>query len=462
MKLTPPGPTQAPQKGLFNVGEAKRMRWLLFAFAIVAVTFYLSVRKENQRRRAEAEQEARRRESAAPPTVVVTPQIDTTALDALARDATPAERVLVETPALARALRDTTLVNDSLYEPMGGRELDAARCAQLVGEDAALRAAARGTLLRSYGWIEALERREAVAELPEHFFGRMRQEDGSRVAFAVRNGPDRVLLDGDFVRVDGVFLEALRVEGPQGWIDAPLLVGPRVIVAYPRLLPPPELDPLVFADVEDDSVANGITGQPFGAYWELVAYVQGLDGAQVDWAAAPLLDRAGMAELALNGDAFRARPVRVPISQVMDCYELAQPENPLRLTRMTEGWLGNQDWIGSVQGLVKFVTPRLGLGVARRDHIVARGFFLKHLAYETAEVGIGVTPFLVLHEVELHVQTQDSAWRTLLMTFGGLMLFLAGLLVFLLRRDQSRSAELQAELIARRRARREAARSPTR
>lgn len=454
MKLTT-GPTQAPQSGLFNAAEGRRFRWMLFAFALVVLTFVFFLRKENERRRAAAEEAARESELQAPPTVVVTPEIDAAALDALVRDRSPADRVVVETPALARALRDTTLVNDALYEPMGGRALDAALAAELVGSDDALRAAARGKLLRSYGWIEALERREAVDELPEHLLGRLRQEDGSRVAFAVRQGPERVLLDGDFVRVDGVFLEALRIEGPDGWIDAPLIVGPRVLVSYPRLLPPPELDALVFADVEDDSIA-GITGMPFDAYWELVAFVRNLDGATVDWAAAPLLDRAGMAELALNGAAFRAQPVRVPVCQVMDSYELAQPENPLRLERMTEGWLGSEDWLGSVQGLVKFVSPELELGIRRKQHITARGFFFKHLAYETAEAGISVAPFLVLYDVETFVPPDNSTWRTVLMTFGGLLVFLVGLLVFLLRRDQSRSQELQAELTARRRARRAA------
>lgn len=460
MRLMPPGPTPAPERGLFNSQEAKRVRWLAFAFLLVVAAFFWFLRNENARRAEEAAREAERRQLAAPPTVVVTPQIDSAALDALVRDGTPAERVLVETPALARTLRDTMLIHETLFEPMGGRELDATRAAQLLGEDGAARAAARGSLLRSFGWIEALERREAVADLPEHLFGRLRQEDGTRVAFAVLNGPERVLLDGDFVRLDGVFLKAFRNEDQEGWFDAPLLVGPRVTEAFPRMLTPPELDPLVFADVEDDSVAE-LSGMPFEAYWELVAYVRNLDASQVDWASAPLLDREGMAELALDGSTFRARPVRIPVSQVMDSYELAQPENPLRIPRMTEGWLGNQEWFGSVQGLVKFVSPKLDLGIRRGDRVVARGFFLKRLAYETAEAGIGVAPFFVIHEVDRWDQPEDSTWRTLMMSFGGLLLFLVGLLVFMLRRDVQRSAELQSELNARRRARRDAARSPT-
>lgn len=460
MRLTPSGPTPAPERGLFNAQEAKRIRWLAFAFLLVVATFFLFLRKENARRAEEAAREAERRQIQAPPTVVVTPEIDGAALDALVRDGTPAERVLVETPALARALRDTTLIGDALFEPMGGRELDAALAALWVGEDGAARKAARGRLARSYGWIEALERREAAGDLPEHFLGRLRQEDGTRVAFAARSGPERALLAGDFVRVDGVFLKALRSEGPESWIDAPLIVGPRITPAYPRLLAPPELDPLLFADVADDSIAD-ISGMPFDPYWELVAYVQGLDGSKIDWAAAPLLDREGMAELALDGDAFRARPVRIPVSQVMDSYELAQPENPLRLARMSEGWLGNEAWFGPVQGLVKFVSPRLGLGIRRHDHVVARGFFLKRMAYETAEAGIGVAPLVVIHDVQRWVEPENTTWKTVLLSFGGLILFLMGLLYFLLRRDQQRSAELQAELSARRRARRGAAGSPT-
>lgn len=458
MKLTPPGPTQAPETGLFNTGEARRMRWLAFAFVLAVATFFWFLRKENDRRNEEARRDAERREAEAPPTVVVTPEIDGAALGALVRDRTDAERVLIETEGLARALRDTALVNDTLFEPMGGRLLDQERAAELASRDDALRAEARGELYRAYGWIEALERRDAAGGLPSHWLGRMRLEDGGRAAFAVLKGPERVLLDGDFARVDGVFLEALRVEGPDGWLDLPLLVGPRAVASYPRLQTPGELDPLAFAHVTDDSIANGISPPPFEAYWELVAYVRALDPTTVDWESAPLLDRAGMSELALDGDAFRARPVRLPVCQVMDSYQLAQPENPLRVTRLTEGWLGSESWFQSVQGLVKFVSPRLDLGLQRRDEVTARAFFFKLQAYETAEKGIGVAPLVVLVDTQPWAKPDDSAWRTVLMSFGGLIVLLTGLLVVMLRRDQGKSARLQAELLARRRARREATR----
>jgi hypothetical protein len=127
---------------------------------------------------------------------------------------------------------------------------------------------------------------------------------------------------------------------------------------------------------------------------------------------------------------------------------------------MTEGWLGNQDWFGSVQGLVKFVSPDLELGIRRDDQVVARGFFLKRLAYETAEAGIGVAPFLVLYDAQVHHMPKDRTWSTILLSFGGAVVFLVGLLFFLLRRDEARSAELQEQLIERRRARRSTARTP--
>ena len=459
MRLTPPGPTQAPDQGLFNSGEAKRMRWLAFAFVLAVATFFWFLHKENERRRAAAELEAERAALEAPATVVVTPEIDGPALDALVRDHSDAERVLVETPALARALRDAALINDSLFEPMGGRPLSEPRAAELASRDDALRTAARGELYRAYGWVEGLERRDKAEGLPGHWFGRLRLEDGGRAAFAVLDGPERLLLDGDFARVDGVFLEALRVEGPDGWLDLPLLVGPRAKVAYPRLPTPAALEPGDFAHVVDDSVVNGISQPPFEAYWELVAWVRALDPSSVDWVAAPLLDREGMAELSLDASAFRARPVRLPVCQVMDSYKLAQPENPLRLERLNEGWLGSEAWFGSVQGLVKFVSPHLDLGLRRGDEVTARGYFLKLQAYETAEKGIGVAPLIVLVGSDPWAAPDDSAWRTMLVGFGGLIVLLTGLLVVMLRRDQGKSAQLQAELLARRRARRAAARS---
>ena len=41
MKITPPTPpgmTPAPDRGLFNPSERKRMRWLLFTFLLVVVS----------------------------------------------------------------------------------------------------------------------------------------------------------------------------------------------------------------------------------------------------------------------------------------------------------------------------------------------------------------------------------------------------------------------------------------
>jgi preprotein translocase subunit YajC len=460
MKLTPPSMTPAPERGLFNPGERKRMRWLLFAFLLVLVTFAVMLQKENQRRREEAalQQAEQSRREPELETVVVTPEIRVELLRATARDGTPEERLLIEPDVLRLAFADTRLVNDRLFEPMGGGPLLPDTVRELVGSPDP----ARGQLFRAHGWADQLSSYEAAGDLPAHTRGRLRLEDGGHAFFAVLGVPEGGLVEDDFVRVDGIFTEVVRREGdsPGSWIEGPLLVGPRAVSAYPRLGPVTELDPASFDEVTDDSIAEGISGQPFYPYWELVAYVRDLPENAVDWSQTPVLDRETMAALAMDGASFRAKPVRLPVSQIMDSWVQAQKDNPLRIERLTEGWIGNEQWFGPANGVIRYVSPFVRPDIRRKDEVLARGFFLKNLAYEPSKGGVAIAPFFVMQTLETYTPVEDTAWRKILMGFTGFLVLLGVLIFVLLRRDRRRSAELQEELLARRRARRRARGTP--
>ncbi len=453
MKLVPSGRPSAPEEGLFTRSQSTRMRRLLVALVLV-ISCYFALRSWEGSRRPDSAAEDRSREgSAEARAALVTPQVDAQRLRALALDDTPEQRVLLEPEALAEAFDQASHLEDQLFVPMGGVVLDASSWDELLARSVEN----RGRLFRARGVIEDLRACEATDGLPAHFRGSLRLEDGGRAAFAVEHEPGGGLLAGDFVRLDGLFVKVVRHEGdgPGGWIEAPLLVGPRFVRSWPRLAPILRLDPQDFAEVDDDDL-SGIGAQPFDAFWMLVGYARDLPEGAVDWNVAPVLDREAIAALALDGGRFRGRPMRLPVSQVMESWIQEQPENPLRVERLSVGWLANQEWIGPTKGLVQFVSPVVHADLPRDTHVLAHGFFLKNLAYEPELGGISVAPFFVLHSLEVFTPATDAPWTTMMLVIAGLVLASSLAIFLLLRRDRRRSAELQEELRLRRQARQRA------
>lgn len=439
------GPGAAPEQGLFNAQERKRMFMLAGLLVVLAVIFVSSIRKENERRREEAAHPPR---ELAPVTVVARAAIDTERLRELSTDATPEERVLLSTPALEAAFMDTRLLSPKHFDPMGGRDLGADVIEELLAEPDPL----RGQLFRARGWIVEVTPFDSVAGSTAHYRGRLRLQDGSFAYFAVLSLRDLEGQVGEFAMVEGLFLENHRREGEAGWIDAPLIVGPRAALSFPELAPERELNPAAFLDVADDGVTQ-ISPQPFRAYWRLVSYARHLEDGDVDWAAAPLLGTDNYADLREHGSAWRVRPVRIPASKLMDISNQAQQENPLRLEQLAEGWIGNWEW-KSGPGLVRFVAPFTNETLKMGDVIEARGFFLRHSAYTMRDGGLGIVPTFVLSSIEGHTPPVDNSWTIILAVLGGSLLIFCGVISLALLRDRASSKSLRAELKRRRLARR--------
>ena len=439
------GPGAAPEHGLFNAHERKRMFMLAGLLVVLAVIFVSSIRKENARRREEA---ARGPEEVVPVTVVSRAAIDVERLRELATDATAEERVLLGTPALEAAFKDARLVSPKHFEPMGGRNLDTDVADELLaGPDAQ-----RGQLFRARGWIADLQAFDSVGGSTAHYRGRLRLESGGHAFFATLSLQDLEGLEGEFAMLEGLFLENHRREDDGGWIEAPLIVGPRVVLSFPELPPLRELNPAAFLGVEDDDVTQ-ITGQPFREYWRLVSFAQHVQEGEVDWDAAPLLSAENYADLREHGSTWRVRAVRIPASKLMDISNQAQKENPLRLEKLTEGWIGNWDW-KSGPGLVRFVAPFTNETLKMGDVIEARGFFLKHSAYEMRDGGLGIVPTFVLSSIEGHTPPSDNTWTIVLAVLGGSLLIFCGVISLALLRDRASSKALRSELKRRRQARR--------
>ncbi len=439
----PVGPEHAPKQGLFNEAERKRFISMSVVLAMVVGMMVYGWFQAVGERKAKSEFDAGLAE--APEAVIITPRIDLAELESLTGDATPEQRVLIESGALEELFTPARMLSADHFEPMNGRDLTAELAARIVASPGEY----RGQLFRAYGVIEAIDAFDGGGTA--HYRGRLRLEDGGTAWFALLKLPTDWGKVGQFVRVDGLLLKVYRGQTEAGrWVDAPLLVSRQAERAYPRMEPVTALDPMVFADVQDDS-AEGITGQPFFPFWTLVSYAQNVPEGAIDWDAAPVLDKEIMEAIFEDGSEWRAKPVRIPGSEVLAIWHLAQPENPVRIPRMIEGWAGNWDW-GRV---IKFSAPVGTTELKRNDYMTARGFFLKNLSYEPRDGGVAVVPYFVLHSFESHTPVRQE--NPMSVVFGLVaigVLVLVGLVYVSLMRDRRKANELQAELIRRRRARR--------
>ncbi len=388
---------------------------------------------------------------------VFVPAVDAARVDALVSDADARGRVVLERPALQALLADARRMTPASFEALGIAPLDAAARERLLAEPEA----ARGRAFRARGEVLRLETRRDPASGEEENLGLLALEDGGRAWFLT----PRIAEGGGFLRVDGLFLKVYRAEesiSGGAWVDAPLLVAPRAERSYPELGPVHAIDAGLLAQVEDDVLFPGgdqpprVSGLPFDALWNLMAYARDLAPGAVDWERAPELDRAALVALLEDGAPHRGEPYRVPLSRLQGVRVKQAGENPARLSAFTEGWIGNAGW----QYVVHFKCPDEHRELALADYVVARGFFLKDFAYEAADGGLRVAPVLVLADLEEVVPREDPLLRKMVWVASGVALALIAVFVALVRRDRVRSKRLAQDLLQRKRRRRERARTP--
>ncbi|HUR28361.1 MAG TPA: hypothetical protein VM509_09240 [Planctomycetota bacterium] len=448
MQLFDPARLGAPKGGGFNPKEKRRLLVLVALFVLLGGVVMFSAREATQSPALDVKPRADEL-----PTFVARPVIDVASLEAAADDESPERRVVLPDEALDAGLRAASSIYDGVYEALDGRELDAPIAAEIVKDPKAH----RGRLLRAHCRVEALrELANPAAPDKPRWYARGRLEDGAPLFFAAEQIVGLAPATGDFVRVDGLFVRAQREAIDGGWIEGPLLVGPRIIKSFPKLLPVTELDAHALAAVHDDSVERGFEGLEDDAYWELVSFVQHLDASKMDWTAAPMLDDATIASISEDGAPWRGKPVRLLEARMIDIWMRSEPgENPLRMERMAEGWFTRGDWRGRTK-VARFVAPvtELPAGVLESTDVDLRAFFYKNLAYTKRDGAVAIAPFFVLHSAEKHLPPDAPGLRHMTYVVAGSLIVLGIGIVVVLRFDKAKSAELEAELLRRRRERR--------
>ena len=449
-----PGARQDTTIG-FSKGEKRKLLSLVAGSMIVGIAILVGLFKSQQSEPGpEASSDDYEFEE-----VVVAPEIDVQRIEALVSDADEAARVVLESEALDELQRVTRNLTTGHYVALGMRELTTDGVHTLLADPSA----ARGDAYRVRGRVEELRTRNR-SEGEEHVM-RLRLEplDAPQptFAYAVVQKTPTLLLEQDFVRLDGLFLKAFSDEDSDvsgSWLEGPLFVGREVVDSVPDVGRVTALDPAVFADVRDDSLTPEEGGMmpvpdqslPFTPLWNLMAYARDLPADAVDWEAAPVLDTLSLKALMDDGTSHRLQPYRIPISRLQDARVKLAPENPARLERFTEGWIGSTTW----SNVVKFMGPFEDEEAELADYVEARGFFLKHFSYTSSDRGIRVAPFFVLHSMDLIEPKPDPIFAKLVTwIFVGTIVAIVGF-VILVARDGKRSRALQQDIVRRRQERR--------
>jgi hypothetical protein len=444
---------ETPNPALLR-GEKKRLIFMVVCLVLVSGAMIASL-YQGRRSAQNAEPHLIEDESIAAPAPVAIPPLDVARLDALVSDGAETDRVVLETEAADLLVEAARRYTPRHFESLKAPELDRETIQALEADAPSF----RGKAFTARGKLDALRPRTGVVG-QRQWLGTLELEDGSHVHFLALEIPEGAEDVGGTLRVDGLFLKNYLVEDEIAagrWIGGPLLVAPRAIRSFPSLGTVTSLNATAFLDVEDADLSPEpgqsprlVMDSPFDALWHLMAFARDMPADAIDWSEAPVLDQRLLDQLVEHPEEWRAQPVQIPISRLQDGRVKLAGENPARMERYTQGWIGNTTW----RNVIRFRSPVLRPDLRIGDLVYGRGFFLHNFAYESAEHGLRVAPMFVLTELEHHVPRPSPALQRIPWAIAIVVAALTALFVFLSRRDSRQSSQLQEELVRRRRARR--------
>mgnify|MGYP003665176273 CR=1 FL=1 len=327
------------------------------------------------------------------------------------RDDTEESRALPYGPAVQLALDYSNFWTPQHYDESPTRDLTPSVIAELDADSDAFRLLP----FRARGVVDGLRERNREGASYAEYHGQIELEDGGWAAFIVVTPPESSkVANGDFVMLEGLFVQRYRFEGDAGWIEAPLICGKNLVRSAPRTTMTAD-SPTPLVDALTDDRVGEIGERPWAAEFELMAKAKVEDDG-IDWATVPELNTETINAILADGDAFRGKPFRMPVSINLDTRSLRVDENSSRLDRITESWIANQSW--------KSASPAIKISLPARK----------------------LEPF----------QPVPDPWpQRLMWGMMGITSLLVILIWALLRRDKAQSERLQADLVRRRRARRE-------
>ncbi|MEZ5979175.1 MAG: hypothetical protein R3F34_13260 [Planctomycetota bacterium] len=311
----------------------------------------------------------------------------------------------------------------------------------------------RGTYFTARGELLDLARRSTgVSSSDQEYAGTVRTSDGHVVHFRAADTDDTGLSVGDWVRVDGMFFKILIEEDPATGdrLEGPLLACPEMLASYPDYGKVTSIEPALWDMVRDDTL-NHPVGPRDEFVWRLLAWMRDASPEQLPPLQEGELDDATLVAINANGADFRGKRFHTPVCRVQAYTVRTAGENPARMEKSTEVWLGNNMWTHQyvVRVLLPGEAPRLELG----QLVTADLVYVQNYAYDTGNER-RVAPMFVTPSIETYTPPRETALQLLLLTFTGVLALIVVVIAVLVRRDQKRSRALAEKLVQRRRTRR--------
>lgn len=457
---------------------ATRDRNRIVGLTVVAVLvggLYLYASGNAKKKRAQQAAELASSTPAQPDTgqdMVVIPFDQPEILDAI-QDGTESAQELLQTEPLRLVFEYARLQPTSALNAIGLKELDTDLIAALIADPKAHRVEA----FRARGIIIDAAERARPSGIGNDWIGSLQTLSGAVVHFLVANAPvqadgSRLIEKGDYLSVEGLFYGLSRktlvlegAEGPSGPAAARAITGPLIVGAKARGSTPPLTSALAattpnLVTVIDDSVGDiRNKSEYYDAKWELMGKAL-MHGDAVDWDTVPEINAEILRGIYEDGDAYRGKPFRFPVSINMEGNSLSAGDNPLRLDDYSDGWIGNSVWKKPIP-VVRWIGPFGRTDLFRKTlvddnrYITAKGFFFRNEVYTRSLGEPGRAPVFVMHSVDVYTLPKDPSIAWFAYGVLGLTVLLIGAIYLLLRSDKRKSTELYQDILRRKRARRD-------
>ncbi len=456
MKRTLGQPSQgkitSEQADLLARKDKRRIIVLAIGLMVLIGAFVTSqITAENKKaQEEEASQNAMARDDGPVESQIYVPEFKNKELLQDIRDSKESEQVQLKEESILATLKHTSKLTPSQYTLLGIHDLNTEVQQTITANPSAHRL----DPLRVRGKIIGLRHRPETDTAPGTFYGTLEQKDGSRAHFVVSDAGKMDELPSDYLRLDGMFVQMHHAEIEGEWVNAPLLVGRRLVGSYEFLQLDENLSTPSLASVTDDK-KNDETGIPYEAQWELLAKTT-QDNGQIDWDSAPLFTDEHLGRMIKGDDSLRGQIFRFPISVNMDARTVEVGENPLHRNQLMKGWMGNYTWKKGralIQWMGAFDNPALHDFPSTAKLITGRGIYIKTVRYETRDGDVGESPVFIMQNVEVHAPKVDTTERYILWAVLGLTGLILMFITWLLSRDKRQNRLLQQKLAERRRAR---------
>lgn len=398
-------------------------------------------------------------------TVVRLPELDSAILDQV-EDTTREQRLLVEAEPLAHLLERSIDVVPSIATALGMPEQPVA-----IERLRARPETHRGRYLWYSGQLRHLSRGKSGHPRDGYKIheGWFETESGEDVLFRV-SLPPRNIEVGDHVRVQGFFMKLHDSHELPKTTAAPILVGPELILDFPRWDNVDQLDPAILATIDDELPPPSVADPeaPRGPVWDKIPSSQQLPlwhltsyartkGATMDfeaWRNLPALTSKDQLVACRDGTLERGTPIRILGSFVFGHTWEARP-NPVGIEAWSNAWVQVKDLGGKL--IPVWVPDRIHN--QRGDSLEVRGFYFRRFMYDTDRGGT-FAPIFVAERLNPFASAPEHSTTTALKwSFVALVGSIIALLFFLARRDRRQHVEHLHAMDERRR--RRAARAET-